>query len=34
MNSNILATYEDYILIRIDPKSNLQVWVKLPATGK
>ncbi len=27
-------TYKDYVLVRIDEKSKLQVWVKLPPTGK
>ena len=28
------TTYQDYVLIRTDPKSNLQVWVKLPPNGR
>jgi len=35
MHTNkILATYQDYVLIRVDPKTNLQVWVKLPPNGR
>lgn len=34
MQQNVIKTYKDYILVRIDEKSNLQVWVKLPPTGK
>lgn len=33
-NTKVLATYQDYVLIRIDPKTNLQVWVKLPPQGR
>lgn len=29
-----LATYQDYVLVRVDPKTNLQVWVKLPPKGR
>ncbi len=28
------ATYKDYVLVRTDEKSKLQVWVKLPPSGK
>lgn len=34
MQENVLATYKDYVLVRVDEKSKLQVWVKLPPTGK
>ncbi len=34
MQENSLKTYKDYVLVRIDEKSKLQVWVKLPPTGK
>jgi|ADurb_Total_1213_FD_contig_41_257981_length_205_multi_9_in_0_out_0_1 hypothetical protein len=34
MQTNALATYKDYVLVRVDEKSKLQVWVKLPPTGK
>ncbi len=33
-NTKVLATYQDYVLIRIDPKTNLEVWVKLPPKGR
>ncbi|OQA05794.1 MAG: hypothetical protein BWY66_02235 [bacterium ADurb.Bin374] len=32
--NNVLATYQDYVLVRVDPKTNLQVWVKLPPKGR
>ncbi len=25
-----IATHQDYILIRIDPKTQLRIWVKVP----
>lgn len=34
MQQTAIKTYKDYILVRIDEKSNLQVWVKLPPSGK
>ncbi len=32
--NTINKTYKDYVLVRVDEKSKLQVWVKLPPTGK
>lgn len=34
MQTNAITTYKDYVLVRVDEKSKLQVWVKLPPTGK
>lgn len=34
MQHNAVKTYKDYVLVRIDEKSKLQVWVKLPPNGK
>jgi hypothetical protein len=34
MQENVLATYKDYVLVRVEEKSKLQVWIKLPPGGK
>ncbi|MDN5280472.1 MAG: hypothetical protein PWR01_4437 [Clostridiales bacterium] len=34
MQQNAIKTYKDYVLVRIDEKTKLQVWVKLPPHGK
>jgi hypothetical protein len=31
---NAIKTYKDYVLIRIDEKTKLRVWVKLPPNGR
>lgn len=33
MDKNIRKTFKDYILVRVEEKSNLRVWVKLPPSG-
>lgn len=34
MQTQSQTKYQDYVMVRIDEKSKLQVWVKLPPTGK
>jgi hypothetical protein len=34
MQTNAIKTYKDYVLVRIEEKTNLRVWVKLPPHGK
>ena len=34
LSNKPLAIYQDYVLVRVDPKTNLQVWVKLPPKGR
>lgn len=34
MQENTTKTYKDYVLVRVEEKSKLQVWVKLPPSGK
>jgi len=30
----IVNSYKDYVMVRVDEKTGLKVWVKLPPTGK
>ncbi len=34
MQTQTPTKYQDYVMVRIDEKSKLQVWVKLPPSGK
>lgn len=34
MSSKQNNKYEDYIMVRTDPKSHLSVWMKLPPQGR
>lgn len=34
MYAQALATYEDYVLVRVDARLDVQVWVKRPPGGK
>jgi len=34
MQTQSQTKYQDYVMVRIDEKSKLQVWVKLPPSGK
>jgi hypothetical protein len=34
MQTQSQTKYQDYVMVRVDEKSKLQVWVKLPPTGK
>jgi hypothetical protein len=34
MQTQSQTKYLDYVMVRIDEKSKLQVWVKLPPSGK
>lgn len=32
-NKNIIARHDEYVMVKIEEKSNLRVWIKVPPCG-